>query len=151
MKCTSQRLRKDGDVIFIKVSRAARHQFIWVRVRVRVRVRMDYTHLLTKRPILSNQGVEPTFKPLNLSDKMQNKRFCGTDRGMVDSYLCEFMWTHEYKENDLFMQILNNMNEFLPLNKTFFSLKSPFCLIFWVALFYKRSLTSFKLIPSPFS
>ena len=36
MKCTSQRLRIDGEFIFSKVSRAARHRFIWVKLRVRV-------------------------------------------------------------------------------------------------------------------
>ena len=61
MKCTSQSLRVDGEVvIFPKVGRAGRHRFIWVRARIIL------PKLLTIQLILSKQGMCHTFKPLNV-------------------------------------------------------------------------------------
>ena len=48
--------------------------------------------------------------------KMQNKRQCGAHRSLVDnSYLREFVWRQRYRNMDLFMQIINDMSQFHPL------------------------------------
>ena len=118
MKCSSQHLRKDRDVaIFSKVSWTVCPQFF--QVSVQVRVGMDYTHQTVNH---TTNFVEPrcgahlqTSKSFWHPYKIQNKCHCGTHGRMGDSYLCEFMWRQKYMENDLFMQILNDMNEFHPL------------------------------------
>ena len=44
--------------------------------------------------------------------KMGNKRRCGTNRELLDSYLCEFMFRQRHKDNDIFDQILVAISEF---------------------------------------
>ena len=143
-----------------KVSWAVGHQL--VRVSVRVRVGMDYTHQTVNH--LTNfielgcgAHIQIIVSFWHLY-KMQDKCLCGIHHGMVDSYLCEFKWRQKYKENYLFMQILNDMNEFHSLQSLIkrFLLKPWFCMIFrWllfffccffcfvflVGVFYKRSIS----------
>ena len=44
--------------------------------------------------------------------KIRNKREHGTARQMLDSYLCECLWRHRYKDKNLFEKILQNISEF---------------------------------------
>lgn len=44
--------------------------------------------------------------------KMRNKREHGTARQMLDSYLCEFLWRHRNKDENLFEKMLENISEF---------------------------------------
>jgi len=55
------------------------------------------------------QKIEATWQVL----KVRNKRHRGTRRGMVDSYICEFIWRQRHKNNeDLFKQILKDISNF---------------------------------------
>ena len=95
MKYTSQSLRKDKDVvIFPKVSRAARHRFIWIRVWVE----MDYTHQTVNH---STNFVElgcgahiQTIETFWHLYKMQNKRHCGA-HSEKRSFYANTQW-HEW-------------------------------------------------------
>lgn len=46
--------------------------------------------------------------------KRRNKKECGTNRSMIDSYLCEFMWRQRNTNEDLFEKILQDIVEFWP-------------------------------------
>ena len=79
---------------------------------------MDYTNqILNHTTSFVERGCGThiqTTEPFWHLYKMQNKRDYGTHSRMVVSYLCEFMLRQKYKENDLFMLILNGMNKFRP-------------------------------------
>ena len=42
----------------------------------------------------------------------KNKREHGTARQMLDSYLCEFLWRHRSKGEELLEKIHRNLGEF---------------------------------------
>ena len=44
--------------------------------------------------------------------KMRNKREHGTARQMLDPYLCDFLWRHRHKNENLFEVMLQNISEF---------------------------------------
>lgn len=54
------------------------------------------------------QQIESTWNIL----KRRNKRECGTNRRMIDGYLCEFMWRQRYKNTNLFKEILKCIANF---------------------------------------
>ena len=41
--------------------------------------------------------------------KARNKRHWGTHTGMIDSYLCEFMWRRKYGQSDVFSNIIRDI------------------------------------------
>ena len=80
---------------------------------------MNYTHQAVNH---TENFVDPTtgahtqtIESLWHVYKMQNERQCGTHRSLVDSCLCEFVWRHRYRNTDLFLQIINDMSQFHPL------------------------------------
>lgn len=48
--------------------------------------------------------------------KLRNKKQFGTHRGMLDSYLCEFMYRQRYRNRDIFDQVLSDITAFMPPN-----------------------------------
>ena len=94
MKCTSQHLQINGDVIFPKGSWAT-HWFIWFRVRLML---MDYTHQTVNH--MTNFVIpwcEFTFKSLNLSGICTKCRINATVEYIVEkwSFYANTQW-HEW-------------------------------------------------------
>ena len=58
------------------------------------------------------QTVERMWK----SAKTRNKKECGTNRDLLDSYFCEFLWRQDIKRRNVepFREILNNISQFMP-------------------------------------
>lgn len=79
---------------------------------------MHYEHLTVNH---SENFVDPdtgahtqTVESLWASAKRRNKRECGTNRDLLDSYLCEFMWRRRNKNQNLFDAILRDINLYWP-------------------------------------
>jgi transposase-like protein len=47
--------------------------------------------------------------------KARNKKQCGTNREMLNGYLCEFMWRKRLREKDAFEQILTDIAQYWPV------------------------------------
>ena len=79
-----------------------------------------YTHLTVNHsenfvdPITAahTQNIEGTWNHA----KSRNRKHFGTARGMVDSYLCEFMWRKRLGKRDAFQAILNDIASYWPPN-----------------------------------
>ena len=56
------------------------------------------------------QNVENSWK----NAKLRNKRQHGTHRTMLESYLCEWMWRHRFRNVDLFDQIFTDIVTHFP-------------------------------------
>ena len=56
----------------------------------------------------NTQKIESLWRTL----KYGNKKRCGTNRQMLDSYLCEFIWRKRHQNDDKFIQILNDITRF---------------------------------------
>jgi len=61
-----------------------------------------------------------TVKRLWKSAKERNKRQCGTNRGMMDSYMAEFLWRHALNGRNPFDVILEDIAAFFPLTNWYY-------------------------------
>jgi transposase-like protein len=76
------------------------------------RVNHTYNFLNPDHQDVHTQTIERLWR----SAKFRNKKQSGTNRNMLDSYLCEFMWRHDVKRRnaDPFNEILSHIVAYWP-------------------------------------
>ena len=69
-------------------------------------------HFVDPNTGANTQRIERLWK----AAKERNKRQNGTQRHMIDSYMCDFLWRHRNKvrQSDSFDSILHDITEFWP-------------------------------------